>query len=85
MSDNFVKQQFGLNVKIPQRTLKQFEKTAQGSVSSLWEPLFNFIDKNQNVFTGDVSREIEKYNIMQYNVGAALRAQNTNGGFDVQG
>ena len=85
MSDNFIKQTFGLNIKVPDKTLKQFEKTAGGTVSGIWEPLFNFIDENQNVFTGNVSMQIAKYNAMMYNIGAVLRADSTNGGFDVKG
>ena len=85
MAENFIKQPFGLNIKVPTRTIKQSQETAQGVVSSLWEPLFNFIDQNQNVFTGNVANEIEKYNLMMFNVGAALRQGNTNGSFDVKG
>lgn len=85
MSDNFIKQPFGLNIKVPEKTLKQLEKTAQGSVGGIFEPLFEFISDNQNVFSGDVARQIEKYNALQYNIGATLRAQSTNGGFNIQG
>ena len=85
MSDNFIKQPFGLNIKVPTRTIHQGEKTAKGMVNSLWEPLFNFIDENQNVFTGNVANEIEKYNLMMFNVGSALRKESHGGSFDVKG
>lgn len=85
MADNFVKQPFGMNIKVPTRTVKQTKETAQGVVNNLWEPLFNFIDENQNVFTGNVANEIEKYNLMMFNVGSALRKGNTNGGLDIKG
>lgn len=85
MADNFINQPFGMNIKVPTRTIKQSQETAQGVVNSLWEPLFNFIDENQSVFTGNVANQIEKYNLMMFNVGAALRKDNTNGGFDVKG
>ncbi len=85
MADNFVKQPFGMNIKVPTRTIKQTKETAQGVVNNLWEPLFNFIDENQNVFTGNVANEIEKYNLMMFNVGSALRKGNTNGGLDIKG
>ena len=85
MADNFVNQPFGLNIKIPVKTMQQIEKSAQGSVAGIFEPLFNFFSENENVFSGDVSKKIEKYNALQYNIGALLRAQSTNGGFDVQG
>ncbi len=85
MANEFIKQPFGMNIKMPVKTVQQVEKTAQGSVNNLWAPLFNFINDNQNVFTGDVWKQIEKYNALSYNIGAALRADSTNGGFDVQG
>lgn len=85
MADNFINQTFGMNIKVPTRTIKQSQETAQGVVNSLWEPLFNFIDENQGVFTGSVANQIEKYNLMMFNVGSALRKDNTNGGFDIKG
>lgn len=85
MAENFIKKPFGMNIKVPTKTIKQIEKTAGGTVGGIFEPLFNFIDDNQSVFTGDVSKEIDKYNIMQYNISAALRADNVNGGFDIKG
>ncbi len=83
--NNMLNKPFGLNIKVPTRTIKQTQETAQNTVNGLWQPLFNFIDENQAVFKGDIAKEIEKYNLMSYNVGAALRKGNTNGGFDVKG
>lgn len=86
MTENFFKQPFGMNIKVPLKTIKQVEKTAEGTVSGIFEPLFNFIDSNQQVFNGNVANEIEKYNLMQYNIGAALRRDKVNGiDFDVKG
>lgn len=85
MAENFINQPFGKNIKIPSKTLKQIEKTAQEHAGGILEPLFNFIDDNQKVFTGNIANEIEKYNLMSYNVGAALRRDSTNMGFDVKG
>lgn len=84
MADNFLNNSFGMNIKIPERTLQQLNETAKGSVSGLWEPLFEFFDENKNIFNGNVANEIEKYNLMMFNIGAALREGNTNGGFNVQ-
>ncbi len=85
MAENFFKQPFGLNIKVPTRTIKQSQETAKNTVNSLWEPLFNFIDENQAVFTGNVANEIEKYNLMMFNTGAAMRKGSTLGSFDVKG
>lgn len=85
MSENFINQPFGMNIKLPNKTIKQIEQTAIEHSGSVFEPLFSFIEENQDVFTGNVANEIEKYNIMSYNIGAALRKGNTNMGFDVKG
>ena len=84
MADNFLNNSFGMNIKIPERTLKQMGMTAQGAANGLWEPLFTFLDENKNIFNGNVANQIEKYNLMMFNIGAALREGNTNGDFNVQ-
>lgn len=85
MTENFFKQPFGMNIKMPVKTIKQVEKTAENTVGGILEPLFNFIEDNQKVFTGNVANEIEKYNLMSYNIGAALRRDKVTGDFDVKG
>lgn len=85
MTENFFKQPFGMNIKMPVKTIKQVEKTAENTVGGILEPLFSFIDDNQKVFTGNVANEIEKYNLMSYNIGAALRRDKLTGDFDVKG
>lgn len=84
MTENFFKQPFGMNIKVPVRTIKQTQETAQNAVNSVFEPLFGFIDENQPVFTGNVANEIEKYNLMSFNLGAALRKDKVTGDFNVQ-
>ena len=80
MSNEFLNDKFGLNVKLPTRTMQQIEESANGLVGGLWAPLFDFISNsdNQNVFQGNVATEIEKYNLMMFNLGSALR-ERTNG------
>ena len=52
MADNFVNQPFGLNIKIPVKTMQQIEKSAQGSVAGVFEPLFNFFLKMKMFLVG---------------------------------
>lgn len=85
MAENFLKQTFGMNVKMPTKTIQQAQETAKGTVSQLWEPLFEFIDENQNVFNGNIANEIEKYNLMMFNLGAQLRKDNTIVSLDLRG
>ena len=77
MADNFIKNN-NWDIKFPTKTIQKTQQVASGLASGLWEPLFNFIDENQNVFQGNVANEIEKYNLAMINVGAALR-ERTNG------
>lgn len=85
MADGILNNSFGLNVHLPKRTLQQIQETAGNAAGGVFEPLFNFISENQNVFTGNVANEIEKYNLMMFNVGAALRKEGDISSFDVKG
>ena len=85
MADGIINQPFGLNVKVPTRTMQQIKQTAEGTVGGLWDPLFSFIDDNQNVFTGNVANQIEKYNLMMFNIGAELRKGSDHVTFNVKG
>lgn len=82
---NFFEKPFGMNIKLPTRTIQQGKETAENAVGSVLEPLFTYIDENQPVFTGNVANEIEKYNLISYNIGAALRKDKVTGDFDVKG
>ena len=62
-----------MNVQVPTRTLKQAKDTAQKAVSSLWEPVVDYFDKADNVFSGNVQEEINKYNRMAYSLGETMR------------
>lgn len=57
MADNFINQPFGMNIKIPKKTLKQIEKTAQQHTGGIFD-LCLFYCENQKVFTG---RLLTKY------------------------
>ena len=85
MADGILNNSFGLNVHLPKRTIKQIQETAGNTAGGVLEPLFNFISENQNVFTGNVANEIEKYNLMMFNVGAALRKESGDISFDIKG
>lgn len=78
-------QPFGLNVKLPTRTIEQIKQTAQGTAGGVWEPIFSFINDNQEVFTGNVAEKIEKYNLMMFNIGSELRKGEQGQKFNVKG
>lgn len=64
---------FGLNVKVPTRTLKQAKETAVNTVNNLWKPMADYFEKADNVFSGDVQAEIQKYHSMAYSLGVTMR------------
>lgn len=70
---NFFNKPFGLNVKVPTRTLQQAKETAVKAVSGLWEPVVDYFEKADNVFSGNVQDEISKYNRMAYSLGVTMR------------
>lgn len=55
---------FGFNV-IPEQKGKTAEKTVESvgnAINGIWEPILDYLEKNDNVFSGEVSNEIEKLN-----------------------
>lgn len=84
-STNFFNRPFGLNVKVPTRTLKQAKETAEKAISGLWEPVVDYFDKADNVFNGNVQEEIAKYNRMAYSLGVTMRKGQDRHTFNVKG
>ena len=82
---NLFNRPFGLNVKVPTRTLQQVKETASKAVNSLWEPVVDYFDKADNVFSGNVQEEIAKYNRMAYSLGVAMRKGQERPTFNMKG
>lgn len=70
---SFFNQSFGLNVKLPQRTLKQVGKTVSETAGGAFTPLLGYLEANENVFSGEVIKEINKGFARNFNIGARLR------------
>ena len=86
MSEGLFNMPFGLNVRVPTRTLQEAQKTLETQVSNLWTPIFDFFEENEKVFNGDVSQMIDVYNRQTYNLGAMMRQPSGESpSFDVKG
>jgi len=72
---------FGLNVKVPERTLKQMGDTLGNIAKGPTDPLFKFLEENEEVFSGDIVYKINKMNAESFTIGSAMRLQDqeTNG------
>lgn len=69
---------FGFNVKVPEigeRTLKLAEGTLSNIVSAPVEPLFSFLEENENVFNGDITYQINKAFGESFTIGTAMRVE----------
>lgn len=64
---------FGLNVKVPERTLKQLSKTIKENTVSSPVSLFGYLAKNDNVFSGKVASETDKLFVQGFNTAKILQ------------
>lgn len=74
-------QTFGLNIKVPEQTLHQLGLTAGKTAGGVFEPLFTYLEENENVFSGDITRELNKTRAQNFNMSLMLNAadEKTNG------
>lgn len=84
MTDGLFNMPFGLNVKVPTRTIQEAQKTLEKQISSLWTPVFDYLEKNEQVFNGDISAQINQYNKQTYNLGAIMRDVTETHNFDMK-
>ncbi len=66
---------FGMNVKVPERSIQQAGETLAEIVKSPATPLFEFLEENEAVFNGDVAFEISKTNAQNFTIGSAMRIE----------
>lgn len=67
---------FGMNIKVPEKTIKQAGETLGNIIKKPADPLFTFLEENEGVFNGDVTYEINKTIAQNFNIGSALRIEN---------
>ena len=78
MSQNFLEKAFGLNIKVPERTIEQGKKTLTKTFEGLFNPFGEYFEENIKVFNGDVYSEIQKYDNLCFNIGSQLRMADKN-------
>ena len=72
---------FGLNVKVPVKTIEQIGKTANSVANGVLDPLFTYLEENENVFNGDLTKELNKKRVANFNMELIMSAadEKTNG------
>ena len=66
---------FGMNVKVPERTIQQAGETLENIVKSPTAPLFEFLEENEEVFNGDLTFKINKMHAESFTIGSAMRME----------
>lgn len=59
---------FGLNVKGNSKTLQQVGDTLSKTAGGVLEPLFTYLEENENVFSGDITHELNKTRSATFNM-----------------
>ena len=66
---------FGMNVRVPERTIQQAAETLEKLVKAPTTPLFEFLEENEGVFNGDVAYEINRTVAQNFTIGSAMRME----------
>ena len=68
------KNPFGLNIVVPKKTIQEVQKVAENEVKEkIVNPFVEYFETNDKVFSGEVAREINKYNAQIYSLGQIMR------------
>lgn len=69
-------QPFGLNVKLPEKTMQQFGKTATNIAGGMIDPVLDYLEQNDNVFSGNIVHETNKLRAASLNIAFAMTNDN---------
>lgn len=58
---------------MPEKTIQQAGKTLEDTASGVFSPLFEYLEDNEKVFTGDIALEINKKHAAAFNIAAAMQ------------
>lgn len=76
MKDNQIISQnpFGLNITLPKKTIQEVQKVAQQEIENITvNPWAEYLEENDKVFSGEVAKEIRKYQAQIYALGQVMR------------
>ena len=69
-----LKNPFGLNIAVPKQTIQEVKKAVEREVKEITEnPFTDYLEENDKVFSGDVAKEIMKYQAQIYSLGQIMR------------
>jgi hypothetical protein len=79
--NSFFNNGFGLNVKGSGASLSQMGETLSKTAGGVFEPLFTYLEDNENVFSGDLTKELNKTRVANFNMNMIMNRvdEQTNG------
>lgn len=69
-------QAFGMNIRVPEKTMQQIGKTGSNVAGGVFEPIVDYFEQNDNVFSGDITKEFNKVCSEKFNYEIALATEN---------
>ena len=65
---------FGVNIALPKKSIQEVQKVAKQELANISvNPFLNYLDENDKVFSGEVAKEIRKYQSQVYALGQIMR------------
>ena len=86
MPDNQIisRNPFGLNITLPKKTLEEIQKVAKQELENISvNPFTEYLEKNDEVFSGEVAGEIRKYQAQIYTLGQVMREGQAKSSFNM--
>ncbi|MBR2525569.1 hypothetical protein IKE67_03800 [bacterium] len=69
---------FGLNVRVPERTIQQITESVKANASSGVSGIFKYLEKNEHVFDGTVARQLDDLFVQDFNTKQILKNADKN-------
>ncbi len=87
MEDNSLiqKNPFGFNITLPKRTIQEVKKVVQQEIENIAvNPVNDFLESADSVFSGQTAKEIRKYQAQIYSLGQIMREGQARSTFNVK-
>lgn len=68
---------FGLNVRVPERTIQQISETVKANATSSVSNIFSYLAKNERVFDGTVEKQLDNLFVQDFNTKQILKNSET--------
>lgn len=79
------KQPFGFNIALPKKSFAEVKKVAKQEVENITvNPFVNYLEENDKVFSGEVAKEIRRYQAQMYALGQIVREGQPQSTFSVK-